>query len=72
MVTKSKFKEVFNEIGKKYEDTGIENLYQDYNLLCLLVHISEEFIDDDVKDEVVNLLEDLKSKMENQEVEWKK
>ena len=70
MVTKSKFKEVFNEIGKKYEDTSIDTLYRDYNLLCLLAHISEEFIDSDIKDEVVNVLENLKSKIENQEVEY--
>jgi len=68
---KRKFKDLFNEIGTKYSKLGIDNIIRDYNALCLISLILNEINDEDIKDELENVIGDIKSKLENQEIEIK-
>jgi len=59
------FKELVNQIGEEYTKYGIEETYADYNLLCLIEKLSEEFFDDGIKNEVINIVVDKKAQLEN-------
>ena len=63
------FKEIFNDIGQKYVDVGIDN---DYNLLAVLLKLSEEFFDEkNIQKEIQNLLETKKEEIEKKQFEIK-
>ncbi len=68
MMNKRKFKEVFNEIGSKYLNMGIQEMYIDYNLLCFMTILTREINDLELRDELEEYLELRKRTIEEEEV----
>lgn len=70
METKT-FKEVFNEIGQKYTNIGIDGLYKDYNILCLLEFIISELEDEYLKKDFTNYIHTRKVIIETEKIQCK-
>ena len=46
------FKQIVNEIGEKFAVHGIDEIYMDYQLLCILNSIVKQIIDNTIRDEL--------------------
>ncbi len=68
---KKKFEEIFNEVGQKYHEAGIDSVYGDYIILNLIEMIAADTMDEELKKKIDELVSSEKYRIEQKEFEVK-
>jgi hypothetical protein len=63
------FKELYNQVGEKYLKLRIDKILIDYKILCYILVFVEQLNSDDIRDELEDVIVDIKAKLENTEIE---
>lgn len=68
---KKKFEDIFNEVGEKYHEAGIDSDYADYIILNLIEMIAVDTIDEELKKKIDELVSVEKARINLKEFEVK-